>query len=203
MRQALTPEALAMVERIVVDSDAYPDPDATLGALAAAPRRGDGALPVADLAWLRITPWRELIARAFDSPVRRRFLAGVETIEIQPAISGGAGARLLGGWLRSRLEASGRPAPMPQFDDGAEGEEGMPLIGIAIDAAAGASRLRLALRAVHGAIQTSVEIDGEQVAARTVPTDPPSLNDLVGAALQESGHDPVYLDALRISFVTS
>jgi glucose-6-phosphate dehydrogenase assembly protein OpcA len=55
---------------------------------------------VVDLSWIRLRPWRELVADLFSPPERRIWLQGVESVEI----SGKVGPRqLLGGWLVSQL----------------------------------------------------------------------------------------------------
>jgi glucose-6-phosphate dehydrogenase assembly protein OpcA len=199
-QQALAPETLALVDRVVLDSDAYPQPQSTLRTLAATPARAGGGLPVVDLAWLRITPWRELIARAFDAPVRRQFLRGVDCVEVEAVGGQCAAALLLSGWLQSRLLAGGHSdCPQPRVSEAVGGDPHQHLHGVDIDAAASGSRMRLELRAAEGAIQTNVEIDGTQVAARHVPTEQPALTELVGAALQEPGPDPLYADAVRVA----
>jgi len=56
--------------------------------------------PVIDLSWMRLRPWRALLAGLFDSPDFRTFLLDVTTAEV----SGKVGPRLLmGGWLADRL----------------------------------------------------------------------------------------------------
>jgi glucose-6-phosphate dehydrogenase assembly protein OpcA len=55
---------------------------------------------VVDLSWVRLRPWRELLAALFDSPGYRPFADGVTSIEVD----GKPGPRrLLAGWLSSRL----------------------------------------------------------------------------------------------------
>ncbi len=55
---------------------------------------------VVDLSWIRLAPWRELLAGLFDPPECRAWLDGVTGVEVQ----GKAGPRtLLGGWLTSQL----------------------------------------------------------------------------------------------------
>ncbi|MDP9071016.1 MAG: glucose-6-phosphate dehydrogenase assembly protein OpcA [Actinomycetota bacterium] len=55
---------------------------------------------VIDLSWVRLRPWRELLAGLFDPAPLRPFLAGVQRAEV----IGKPGPRyLLGGWLVSRL----------------------------------------------------------------------------------------------------
>lgn len=58
-------------------------------------------LPVSDLSWTRLAPWRSLLAGLFEGPVYGPFLREVERVEI----SGNYGPRhLLGGWLQRRLQ---------------------------------------------------------------------------------------------------
>ncbi|MDP9403050.1 MAG: glucose-6-phosphate dehydrogenase assembly protein OpcA [Actinomycetota bacterium] len=55
---------------------------------------------VIDLSWIRLRPWRELLAGLFDSPILWPFLDGVSGAEVR----GKSGPRLLlAGWLSSRL----------------------------------------------------------------------------------------------------
>jgi glucose-6-phosphate dehydrogenase assembly protein OpcA len=55
---------------------------------------------VVDLSWIRLQPWRELLASLFDPPERRLWLEGVQSVQV----TGKIGPRqLLGGWLVTQL----------------------------------------------------------------------------------------------------
>jgi glucose-6-phosphate dehydrogenase assembly protein OpcA len=55
---------------------------------------------VVDLSWIRLQPWRELLASLFDPPERRPWLDGVQSVQV----TGKIGPRqLLGGWLLNQL----------------------------------------------------------------------------------------------------
>jgi glucose-6-phosphate dehydrogenase assembly protein OpcA len=55
---------------------------------------------VVDLSWVRLSPWRTLLAALFDGATYRPFANGVTSVEV----AGKPGPRyLLGGWLSSRL----------------------------------------------------------------------------------------------------
>jgi glucose-6-phosphate dehydrogenase assembly protein OpcA len=55
---------------------------------------------VVDLSWIRLGPWRELLAGLFEPASRRPWLHAVERVEV----SGKVGPRhLLGGWLSAQL----------------------------------------------------------------------------------------------------
>ena len=59
-----------------------------------------GRVPVLDLAWIRLRPWRELLASMVDGDAFRPALDDLTSA----TVTGKAGARaLLGGWLASRL----------------------------------------------------------------------------------------------------
>jgi glucose-6-phosphate dehydrogenase assembly protein OpcA len=94
---------LAVADRIVVDSRAVAgagtsggESNTVLPRIAALARR----LPVTDLSWTRLAPWRSLLAGLFEGAEYRPFLREVERVEV----AGNYGPRyLLGGWLLKRL----------------------------------------------------------------------------------------------------
>jgi glucose-6-phosphate dehydrogenase assembly protein OpcA len=61
--------------------------------------------PVVDLSWVRLQPWRELLAGLFEPERSRHFVQGVNSARVQ----GKLGPRhMLGGWLMSRLDLRAR-----------------------------------------------------------------------------------------------
>lgn len=89
---------LEIADRLVVDSRAVEESGADALARAATLAR---RLPVTDLSWIRLAPWRSLLAGLFEGSVNRPFLDGVDRVEVV----GNAGPRqLLGGWLLRRLD---------------------------------------------------------------------------------------------------
>ncbi|MCL8206969.1 MAG: glucose-6-phosphate dehydrogenase assembly protein OpcA [Actinomycetia bacterium] len=101
-----TATALAGIDHVVLDTTGARDPAAAwravLGSLPARPA-------VSDLAWTRLTPWRQALAAGFDPPARRALLPRLERLEA--ALEPGATAWLVA-WLASRLglEAAGAGA---------------------------------------------------------------------------------------------
>jgi len=88
---------LDVADRLVVDSRAADEGGGDVLARSAVLAR---RLPVTDLSWIRLAPWRSLLAGLFEGSVNRPFLDGVDRVEV----SGNAGPRqLLGGWLLRRL----------------------------------------------------------------------------------------------------
>jgi len=87
---------LEVANRVVVDSRAVGDEVDVLGRIAVLSRR----LPMADLSWIRLVPWRRLMAGLFEGRTYRPFLKGITGVEV----AGHFGPRhVLGGWLVKRL----------------------------------------------------------------------------------------------------
>jgi glucose-6-phosphate dehydrogenase assembly protein OpcA len=197
LEQALRPDALALCERVILDSDAYPDPAATLAAVRAVVGTEPPLTAVGDLAWSRIRGWREMLGRAFDAPELRGFAQGIEEVEVRQAGPRSAQALLFGGWLRSRLGRPGFGAPsitrLP--GDGSGGE----LLGVALRASNRDRRARVVISGEGAGRTTSISVEGamrSSTATWTVGVERPSLVALVGAELEEQGPDPLYTAAL-------
>ena len=83
---------------VIVDSKELGDLDAYEDLILVSRRR-----TVLDLSWIRLTPWRLLLANLFEGAVYRPFVRGVRHVEV----AGKPGPRhLLGGWVMSRLGLS-------------------------------------------------------------------------------------------------
>jgi glucose-6-phosphate dehydrogenase assembly protein OpcA len=87
-----------LVTRVVCDSTLQ---SSTLEALPVLLERTPGR-DITDLSWTKITGWRELVARAFDTPDNADQLHRLRRIEIRHVGASEAQARLLAGWLISR-----------------------------------------------------------------------------------------------------
>ncbi len=88
---------LMAADRLVVDSRAVPEAKNVLGRISVLGRR----LSVTDLSWIRLAPWRSLLAGLFEGGVNRPFLSGVRHIQV----TGNHGPRhLLAGWLMRSLD---------------------------------------------------------------------------------------------------
>jgi glucose-6-phosphate dehydrogenase assembly protein OpcA len=86
---------LSVATAVIVDSRDAADSGRMRSLLELARRR-----TIVDLSWIRLRPWRELLADLFASPPRQAWLQGVESLEI----TGKIGPRqLLGGWLMAQL----------------------------------------------------------------------------------------------------
>ena len=92
-----------MANRLIVDSD--------IAGIDAVERVSLHSGGLVDLAWARTAAWREAVAALFDAPHQRKALGRLIALEV---LGPRNEARLLAGWLRSRLDRQvgldGRPA---------------------------------------------------------------------------------------------
>ena len=196
--QALHAEVIQVCERIVLDSDAYPDPLDTLLALVAA-HREHGHLPIGDLAWARLFPWREVLAQSFDGSEMTPFLRGVQHIAVQSCgTRPSSEAWLMAGWLASRLWPSSAGSPPIEVSTRHDSimERG-GLLSVRIHCERDGRCADVSVEWAAGMTVTTIATDGGIRASRTTATPPHNLHALVGRELQESGVDPIYIDALR------
>ena len=198
LEQALHAEVLSVCERILLDSDAYPDPLGTMRSLAAA-HREHGHLPVGDLAWERLLPWREVLAQSFDGRDMLPFLRGVRRLDVECAgTRPSAEAWLVAGWLASRLHWPSRGGPeiaMTMRDD-AHLEVGS-LLAVRLDSTLDGRTAEVSVCAEGDTRVTSIATGEGLAASGIVRMQIPDLHALVGRLLQESGEDRIYTGALR------
>ena len=138
-----------------------------------------------DLSWVRLMPWRELLAGMFDPAPYRPFLDGVHAVEV----CGLPGPRhLLGGWIASQLR-------LPSFAVQLRQEDHVSVV-IAATADGRSGRFSVERRAGEHLVRARAEADGapahELVLALPTDTLPWSL----GAALSRPYRDPVYEESL-------
>ena len=96
-----------MATKVVVDSAEFADPKRALRLLAETARSG---VPLGDLAWTRLTRWREMLARLFEN---RDYLAKLARISSVRVVYDGAfatSAWYMGAWIVDALENAGASA---------------------------------------------------------------------------------------------
>src|SRR5262249_37829717 len=83
-------------------SAAFPDSNDALRRLAAS------GLALGDLAWTRLTRWRELIAQIFENPAYAARLPAIASVIVShPGAAPTAGVRYMAAWLLSGLDRAG------------------------------------------------------------------------------------------------
>jgi glucose-6-phosphate dehydrogenase assembly protein OpcA len=156
-------------DRRITDSLRSADPNASLQ------RRAEDFAPGdTDLSWTRLTPWRAALASAFDGVSRHQ--------PTQAVVSAGVNepsARLMAGWLRSRL----------QIDVRIDGTDDEPISAVEIDFDNGKT--------------TTASIEGSNLVLRRegqqdayMPFGERALGELLAEELRRLDHDTIYADAL-------
>ncbi len=158
-----------VADRRVTDAAQSPDPVATLKQRAADYAPGD-----TDLAWTRITPWRTLVAGAFDTLDSQVVGATVVAPEKDPT------AALMRGWLAARLQIAPKLEPTSDF-----------------------ARMRaVELVCANGDILTLTRNNGTALFARTgqpdrrLPLPRRPLGDELAEELRRLDPDQIYAEAL-------
>jgi glucose-6-phosphate dehydrogenase assembly protein OpcA len=189
---------LAVADRIVVDSRAV----AGAGVLPADTAKPAGdvpvttvlprisalarRLPVTDLSWTRLAPWRSLLAGLFEGTVYRPFLREIEEVEV----AGNYGPRhLLGGWLLRRLNIPPARVVLSSADH--------VLIRITASHRGSAGVFTVERPGAARVIEASVEIDNGPSVTQTLRMRQqwPAL--ALAGALTRMGRDDIYCQALE------
>lgn len=199
LEQAFGDDAVAVCERLIVDSGAYPDVRATLRTLAQEVRAVGEAITVSDLAWERAAGWRQSLAQSFDGEEMRQFVDSVAGIEVEH--SGGAAAAqawLFAGWLESRLQrpADAEPAHVTVAAPPSDDESG-ELLRVALRCATPDHQALVTVERRGGALHTVIDVDGGIDAERAVPVPERDTVAIVGGLLEATGDDRIYRAALE------
>lgn len=200
LEQAFGQDTLAVCERLIVDSGAYPDHAGTLRELADQVESVDDAVPVADLAWERTHLWRMLIAQSFDGDGVRGFVRAITRVEI--ACGGeriSAQGWLIAGWLASRLswpDDDGAPEVVVTAQPAADVAD-HDLVRVRLHCHRDGREANVTVEHRGDAVHAVIDVDGGITVERTVPVSELDTIDLVAALLESDGDDPVYRPALR------
>jgi glucose-6-phosphate dehydrogenase assembly protein OpcA len=100
-------ELADQADRVMVDSAASPDPAEALNFLVQLMSEGGAELRISDMAWTRLTSWRQMVAQFFDQPMHLPSLYETEEVIIECSKrdslgrSGITGGLLATAWLAS------------------------------------------------------------------------------------------------------
>jgi len=164
--------------KTIIDSAPFPDPREALQRLARA--TASGSL-LADLAWTRLTRWRELIAQIFENPVYFSHLPSITAVTIHYTEEA-PGPWYMAAWLQQCLERSGGKPRVRLAQSAGPCDSG--LAGIEFESAG----LNVAVRRVEG---SAAEVQVNTLVNRTVF---PESSDyvLLREELSIAGRDPIY-----------
>jgi len=109
-RQAEFWEFASTADKVVVDTDAWPDAKSSIQRLASLTSRG---IALGDFAWTRLTRWREMLSRVFENTQYAERLSEISRVRVrydeatQPVM-----ARYMGSWLVNSLRETGVPTDL-------------------------------------------------------------------------------------------
>lgn len=203
-----------LVDRVLVDSAIFRDPAAGLLALARRCEDPRYRATLADVAWERLRPWRQLLAQTVDGPDGRARLAQVEDVRLTYAGEGAPPeeALLAAGWLAASFRWQPEDSPAHGVVTLRSGLRPVRMRFVASGQEDGYSPLEaVELRMADGAV-FSVRAGGRQGLGvsvmdgldvprieRTVPLLHRDPVDLVVAALGRTGRDAVYERSLAVT----
>jgi glucose-6-phosphate dehydrogenase assembly protein OpcA len=90
----------SMARKVVLDTAGMPDAKDALRRLAAAAK---GGVLMADLAWTRLTRWREMLSQVFENRERLAQLPAVHRVRVTYGDTYETGARYLAAWIGDAL----------------------------------------------------------------------------------------------------
>ncbi len=219
-----------IVDRVIVDSAQLGRDVAGVASLRALMDTDEANAPiVGDFTWLRLAPWRQLIAQFFDPPDVQECLATIEEITISYAdirsdgSSGLASALLTVGWLASRLgweildplerrRAGGWTAPLRAQSNGRGREISLRLLPdkspqarfslrkVQIVSGGNAPGTFTIERSDEDDLVTSSETRTIPLVSRMVYAKRPTNEEMLDEELRRFGHDYIFEEAL--SFAT-
>lgn len=173
---------LETADRVVVDTRAIGDRPDSFSQVSRLLRR----LPVTDLSWVRIAPWRSLLAGLFEGHAWRPFLDHVTRVEV----AGNFGPRhLVAGWLMATLELTRAHVHIEEAEHVS--------IRIFAEHDGRVGRFSVARPAAERVIHSSVEIDDGTSIDQTWRLRDRWPSRSLADALTRIGDDPVYGRALR------
>jgi glucose-6-phosphate dehydrogenase assembly protein OpcA len=183
-----------LADRLVVDTDEGFD-DADLKRLLEVARRQKARASIGDLNWARLMAWRHVAAQFFDMPNMLARLAQIRGVSIFHGSDGStAQARLLGGWVRSRLATVGLDVPLELRPEDSL-EHGVHRFLIYTGGDEGPARFSMS-RLRGGRLSTQIRIGDQDLAERTVRLESRAPEELLSIELTLPGHDVLFEHAL-------
>ena len=189
------PRLSAEADRFIFDSGRLPNGSALARVFGLVQKLyPDRRIELADLGWLRLWPWRMLLASLFDPPAAIEARDALSDIEIEYGPGAEPAALLLAGWLGGRLELKTDKLHLKLVQPWTEGTAVGP---------GGIARVLLHC-GQHQLIAHSV--DGERGVRLESPFQPERVqpisarpdSELMVAAMGVGGRDPLMYEALRL-----
>jgi glucose-6-phosphate dehydrogenase assembly protein OpcA len=183
-----------LADRLVVDTDDGFEPQ-DFRRLLEVSRRDHARASIGDFNWARLIAWRHIAAQFFDMPGMLSRLGQIQGATVFHGVDRGtAQARLLGGWIQSRMAKVGIEVPVELRTDDAHDHDVTRLM-IYTGGEDGPARFSVSRRAGAG-LATEIRIAGQELGGHTVRLQPRPPAELLAIELTLPGHDVLYEDAL-------
>ncbi|HEX6293205.1 MAG TPA: glucose-6-phosphate dehydrogenase assembly protein OpcA [Herpetosiphonaceae bacterium] len=198
-----------IADRVIVDSQTWQNPFATLRALARNAAQHAPHIAYTDLHWTRLTPWRRMTAQCFDMPGATPELYRLRqvTIEHAPDDHDYVTALLFVGWLASGLDG----AVAWTGDQQIALRSGQTAVTIELRKREGSAGIhRVTLRSADaefaiehrpetGCLRTEIALPGSTPIERMASLASQPLEQVIGDELNMLEHDRHFERALRIA----
>ena len=211
----LFPRLTALSDRLVVDSATFDAPEHQVRNLIELSQQRQA---LSDLAWGRLTPWRELTAQFFDSPSTSKHLQEIEQVTLRYHTTTDSDLDrlqplLLVGWLAAKLgwnvltPAPAQPNATFTFQRSDNGTVTVQLEAAEVGATGDHTLTAISLRCSHGTFAITRSDDDRALATAEIADTPPVRRtvrlerrdraDLLAEELRLFGRDKGYEGALN------
>lgn len=183
-----------LADRLIVDTDEGFD-DNDLAELLKVARRDRARASIGDFNWARLIPWRHLTAQFFDMPGMLSRLAQIHGVTIHHGADGSTTqAKLLGGWMKSRMATVNMDVPVELHPDQAV-HHGVSRMVIYTGGEDGLGRFSVS-REAGGRLCADMRIGDQDMASRTVRFASRPAEELLAIELTLPGHDTLFEEAV-------
>ena len=184
------PHLYRRIDRLVVDSATWSDPVAQVQRLRSAWRDAGSRFVVLDVAWMRIFPYRQALAGAFDTALAKAGLCRLHALTLVHAPGHRVTAELFASWIAYKAGWSLDPEERVFIE-----KPGAPLSRLELR---GEGACRITVTREEGArfLQIRIESGGESV-AQISPIGSDDLATLVTERLSRGGNTPLYFKLWR------
>jgi glucose-6-phosphate dehydrogenase assembly protein OpcA len=178
-----------MAAKVVVDSAGFADAKRTLRLLAETAR---GGVLLGDLAWTRLTRWREMLARLFENRKYLAKLAGISSVQVSYNGEFATSAWYMGAWIADALRDAGVSAR-------AEVEAGTGPASLSVELAGGGFRVKLARREDRLVITVD---NAENCTNLPQPDDYLLMREELGIVRRDAVFERALASAARLAYAT-
>ena len=178
----------SMARKVILDSAGMPDARNALRRLAAASGRG---VLIGDLAWTRLTRWREMLSQVFENRQRLAQLPAVKRVRVNYGGDYETAARYLAAWIAGALEGAA------QADVEIAPAEDVPTLRIELDG----EGLRLALVRHDETLFVTIN-DASNHTSLPHPTDYLLMREELGIVRRDPVFERALASASRLAYPT-